>query len=129
MRSLVGRAEPGGDSVTHLHGHDAEARYVKAYDEAPAKDALSRAKVLVETLVHRVRKRGNPNWGRPVPPAWTMATEFELQVKVLGLTPETCASSRELRMWCHQNKNRVYIPEWLLKEWRITVDDLFTGAA
>ena len=26
-----------------LHGHDAEARYVKAFDEAPARDALSRA--------------------------------------------------------------------------------------
>src|SRR5205085_1264000 len=29
--------------TANLHGHDAEARYVKAYDEAPAKDALSRA--------------------------------------------------------------------------------------
>jgi hypothetical protein len=38
-------------------------------------------------------------------------------------------SSRELRIWCHQNRNRVYVPEWLLKEWGIMVDDLFTGAA
>jgi asparagine synthase (glutamine-hydrolysing) len=29
--------------TANLHGHDAEARYVKAFDEAPARDALSRA--------------------------------------------------------------------------------------
>jgi asparagine synthase (glutamine-hydrolysing) len=29
--------------TANLHGHDAEARYVKAFDEAPANDALSRA--------------------------------------------------------------------------------------
>jgi asparagine synthase (glutamine-hydrolysing) len=29
--------------TANLHGHDAEARYVKAYEEAPARDALSRA--------------------------------------------------------------------------------------
>lgn len=73
------------------------------------------------------RKRGNPNWGRPLPPAPAIATEFELQVRHLHLTPETYASSRELRAWCIQNRNRVYIPEWLLKEWNITVDA--TGAA
>ena len=58
-----------------------------------------------------------------------MATEFELQVKHLHLTPQMYTSSRELRAWCHKNRNRVYIPEWLLEEWDITVDDLFTGAA
>ena len=79
--------------------------------------------------VARMRKRGNPNWGRPIPPAPAIATEFEQQVKRLHLTPETYALSPELRAWCHQNRNRVYIPEWLLEEWRITVDALFTGAA
>jgi asparagine synthase (glutamine-hydrolysing) len=29
--------------TANLHGHDAEARYVRAFDEAPARDALSRA--------------------------------------------------------------------------------------
>lgn len=75
------------------------------------------------------RRRGNPNWGRPIAPALAMATEFELQVKRLRLTSETYASSRELRTWSERNKNRVYIPEWLLKEWEIMVDDVFTGAA
>ena len=42
------------------------------------------------------------------------ATEFEMKVKELGLTHETCASSVQLRAWCAQNKNRYYIPESLL---------------
>lgn len=75
------------------------------------------------------RRRGNPNWGRPTPPARAIATEFELQVRCLRLTPETYASSHELRIWCQQNRNRVYVPEWLLKKWQIRVDELFTGAA
>jgi hypothetical protein len=38
-------------------------------------------------------------------------------------------SSPELRIWCEQNRNRIYIPEWLLQEWDITVDALSSGAA
>src|ERR1700736_6601594 len=43
-----------------------------------------------------------------------LATEFELRARHLQLTPEMYASSRELRTWCERNRNRVYIPEWLL---------------
>jgi hypothetical protein len=75
------------------------------------------------------RKRGNPNWGRPMPPASALATEFELRARQLQLTAETYTSSRELRSWCEQNRNRCYIPEWLLKEWGITVDLNFSAAA
>jgi hypothetical protein len=39
------------------------------------------------------------------------------------------ASSRELRTWCDRNRNRVYIPEWLLEKWDITVDAIFSGTA
>ena len=67
-------------------------------------------------------KRGNPNWGRPMPPVPALATEFELRVRQLQLTPRMYTSSRELRIWCEQNRNRVYIPEWLLEEWGVTVD-------
>ena len=49
--------------------------------------------------------------------------------KKLQLTPEIYTSSRELRTWCKQNRNRCYVPEWLLEEWGITVDPYFTGAA
>jgi hypothetical protein len=75
------------------------------------------------------RKRGNPNWGRPIRPAPALATEFELRVRQLQVTSEMYTSSIELRTWCEQNRNRLYIPEWLLKEWGITVDSDFSGAA
>ena len=79
--------------------------------------------------VARARKRGNPNWGRLIPPAPALATEFELRVRQLQLTPEMYVLSRELRDWCWQNRNRCYIPEWLLGEWCIAVDRTFSGAA
>jgi hypothetical protein len=75
------------------------------------------------------RKRGNPNWGRPMPPALAVATEFELQVRHLRLTVEMYTTSHELRAWCEQNRNRYYIPEWLLDEWDISVDADISGAA
>jgi hypothetical protein len=43
------------------------------------------------------------------------------------LNEQTCATSDELRQWCHHNKDRCYIPEWLLKQWRITVDPNVSG--
>jgi hypothetical protein len=75
------------------------------------------------------RKRGNPNWGRPIAPAPALATEFELRAKQLQLTPEMYTSSAQLRTWCKQNRNRIYIPEWLLKAWCLTVDPTFSDAA
>jgi len=68
------------------------------------------------------RKRGNPNWGKPLHLTPAIATEFELQVRQLGLTKEMYTASAQLRTWCERNKNRCYIPEWLLAEWGITVD-------
>jgi hypothetical protein len=80
-------------------------------------------------VVHR--KRGNPNWGKPFrfQPGPALATEFELQVMQLRLTVETYTSSHELRAWCERNQDRYYIPEWLLKEWDISVDADISGAA
>jgi len=75
------------------------------------------------------RKRGNPNWGRPIPPTPALATEFELRVRQLQLTPEMYTSSAELRNWCERNRNRCYVPEWLLAEWCITVELYFSSAA
>jgi hypothetical protein len=72
-------------------------------------------------------KRGNPEWGRSVPSIPTLVTEFERQVRQLGLTKETCAGSAELRKWCAINRNRCYIPERLLEAWGISVDSLFSG--
>ena len=68
------------------------------------------------------RKRGNPNWGRPIGPIPVAATEFEKQVRRLGLTKETYTGSTDLRKWCEGHRNQCYIPESLLEAWGITVD-------
>jgi len=71
------------------------------------------------------RRRGNPNWGRsgqPFHPAPAAATEFDMQVRQLGLTKQTCVDSTELRRWCERNKDRCYIPEWLLDVWEISAE-------
>jgi hypothetical protein len=70
------------------------------------------------------RRHGNLGWssGRPaaVPPATPSA--FEMRVSELGLTAPTYAESHELRRWCQDNRNKCYIPEWLLKTWDISVN-------
>ena len=68
------------------------------------------------------RKRGNPNWGKPLQVVPSIATEFELYTRRLGLTKRMYTASDRLRTWCEDNKNRFYIPEWLLAEWDIAVD-------
>ena len=69
-------------------------------------------------------KRGNPNWLKPWPAQLgpPVATEFEMRVRQLNLTSQTLVTSTELRTWCERNRNRCYIPEWLLKTWGIPVD-------
>jgi hypothetical protein len=69
-------------------------------------------------------KYGNTGWssGRPaaVPPA--IPSAFETRAHELGLTAPTYVESGELRRWCHDNRNKCYIPEWLLKAWGISVN-------
>lgn len=55
---------------------------------------------------------------------FTLPTAFELQVRKLGLDERTCAESRVLRLWCEQNKDRYYVPEWLLAKWGISVEPI-----
>jgi hypothetical protein len=33
----------------------------------------------------------------------------------------------ELRSWCERNRNRCYVPEWLLDEWDLQVDPNFAA--
>jgi hypothetical protein len=68
------------------------------------------------------KPKGNSNWGKSqaFPPA--EATEFEMLALRLGLTKEDYVGSKELRLWCERNNHRCYVPEWLLKEWRILPD-------
>jgi hypothetical protein len=70
-------------------------------------------------------RRGNPRWAAGHPSALrpaAMPTEFETRMRELHLTQDTCAASHELRRWCENNRNRHYVPEWLLKAWGIRVD-------
>ena len=85
---------------------------------------MAMAKQLVPAIA---RRRGNPNWGKPAPVGPVLATEFEVQVRHLGLAKETFAGSTQLRKWCELNRNRRYIPEWLLGVWGIEVDPSFSG--
>jgi hypothetical protein len=65
----------------------------------------------------------NSGWssGRAVAAPPSMPTAFEIRVSELSLTVPTYSESSELRRWCQVNRNKYYIPEWLLKEWGITV--------
>ena len=73
-------------------------------------------------------KRGNPNWGRPHPLP-VLVTGFDHEVKRLGLAKSQYIASAELKLWCRENRNRLYVPEWLLEEWKFTVDDSLSYVA
>ena len=75
------------------------------------------------------RGRGNPNWDKPFQTIPVLVTEFEMQFERLRLTREQFVASVQLRLWCEHNRNRVYVPEWLLGEWGMTVESIFTGVA
>jgi hypothetical protein len=75
------------------------------------------------------RRRGNPNWGKPLLPVPALLTEFELQVEKLGLTKAEYVASRQLHRWCDRNRNRCYVPEWLLEEWGLEVEAIYSGVA
>jgi len=75
------------------------------------------------------RGRGNPNWGKFSRPLPVVLTEFEVQVKRLGLSRDQYVTSAKLRSWCERNRNRCYVPEWLLDEWGIIVESIFSGLA
>jgi hypothetical protein len=81
------------------------------------------------TLPNGKRQRGNPNWGKPPAPVPALPTEFEMEVKRLGLGKAEYVASAALKRWCTQNRNRVYVPEWLLTEWEMQVETNFSGAA
>ena len=51
-----------------------------------------------------------------------LVTEFEIQVRQLRLHKHDYAASLQLRDWCLQNKDRCYVPEWLLDTWQMTVE-------
>jgi len=78
-------------------------------------------------LPTKARKRGNPNWGKPIERVPAVPTAFEELVKKLGLDEQTCATSEKLKQWCERNKDHCYVPEWLLKQWGMSVDPNVSG--
>jgi hypothetical protein len=76
-----------------------------------------------------VRNSRKPNWasGRLAEIRPQAPTDFEKEVRRLGLDEHTCEGSRELKKWCERNKDRCYIPEWLLKRWGMSVDPNVAG--
>lgn len=73
------------------------------------------------------RGRGNPDWGtfKPIP---ALPTEFEMEVVRLRLTMSDYVASPELKRWCDRHRNRVYVPEWLLREWGMQVESSYGTA-
>jgi hypothetical protein len=80
-------------------------------------------------LTSTKRRRGNPNWGKPFPTLPVLPTQFEMQVERLGLTKAQYVASPQLKRWCERNRNRCYVPEWLLEAWGLAVEAIFTGVA
>ena len=70
------------------------------------------------------KRHANSPWASGVsvklPPAGH--SQFERYARKLSLTEQDYANSAELRRWCAANRNRCYIPEWLLKEWKMYVE-------
>jgi|SRR6476661_7019890 len=70
------------------------------------------------------KRHANSPWASGVsvklPPAGH--SQFERYARKLSLTEQDYANSAELRRWCAANRNRCYIPEWLLMEWNMYVE-------
>jgi hypothetical protein len=69
-------------------------------------------------------RHGTSGWASGRPPAVPLdiPSAFETRASELGLTAPTYVESHELRRWCEANRNKCYIPEWLLRTWGISVN-------
>lgn len=74
-------------------------------------------------------KVGNLNWLKQILPIPTRLTKFDVEVARLKLTRLGYVRSKQLKSWCDRNRNSVYVPEWLLKEWDMKVETDFGRAA
>ncbi len=67
-----------------------------------------------------IKRRGNPNWGKPAPYVnGSSVSAFESLVKSLGLSPDQYENSHKLREWVDKNKDHKYVPLNLLEAWGI----------
>lgn len=67
------------------------------------------------------KKRGNPNWGKPVvqSAADIQPNSFEQIVRKLHLSPDQYLGSVQLKEWVRKNKDQKYVPSDLLKAWNL----------
>jgi len=66
--------------------------------------------------------RGNKNWCKPESAAVApTVTEFERTASEFNLNPDEYVNSAHLRQWAEQNRNSRYVPEYLLKVWKLEV--------
>lgn len=68
------------------------------------------------------RRHGHWASGWPAAVLPEKATAFETRALELKLTAPAYVRSRELRQWCKENRNKSYVPEWLLKAWGMSVN-------
>lgn len=70
------------------------------------------------------KKRGNPDWCRPVPFGTLVAnrSSFESLTEALRLAPEDFQASILLKEWVSENRNHKYVPVDLLEAWGFSVD-------
>jgi hypothetical protein len=69
--------------------------------------------------VHKLRKKGNPNWGKTYVDIPNTPSSFEEVVRRLKLSEKEYLSSIPLREWAKKHKDRKYVPQDLLEAWGI----------
>jgi hypothetical protein len=68
-------------------------------------------------LIHAITQLPSP-FDSPL--TW-QPTEFEKMLEKLGLIEEECTESADVRAWCGAHKNTYYVPEWLLRHFKLEV--------
>ena len=71
--------------------------------------------------MHKLRSKGNPNWGKPCGDIPNTPTSFEEMVRQLKLSEKEYRSSIPLKEWAQKHKDSKYVPQDLLEAWGIVV--------
>jgi hypothetical protein len=72
--------------------------------------------------VHKLRSKGNPNWGKAGANIPNTPTSFDEMVRRLKLSEQEYLSSIPLKKWAQQNKDSKYVPQELLEAWGLEVN-------
>jgi hypothetical protein len=70
--------------------------------------------------VHKLRNKGNPNWGKAGGDIPKTPTSFEEMVRRLKLSEKEYQTSIPLKEWAQKHKDSKYVPQDLLEAWGIT---------